>query len=342
MTLDPVTQLGVQRVAHHHAPGQRGALGVAEHHAQTQTGRAAAIAHALLHVLDQHFADRVGAGQNRILQCVPYRLVLLTLARHHQRHAAIVAGEQLRVEQIGGDGILEADGFQRHADRDQRRGQLGANLVKHRLFIAEGQLVIEQHRAIAHRDHIVVEDTGIDGVRVLLGEYHLTFAQAMLTRDGLTGFQRLARRIATRFDTITAEGLTAIDVEMHARPAVAIAQPRMVGGALIGEGRRRGQRGVMREVAIVGEDGAQDAPGGRGLQVTMEAGLQVGRREMHAAITAVARRRDGSGVGRPHAGGGTHRAQKLRCLLAGRLQHLGVAAGEAEIAQRAKVRALLR
>lgn len=98
----------------------------------------------------------------------------------------------------------------------------------------------------------------------------------------------------------------------------------------------------MREVAIVGEDGAEDAPGGRGFQVAVEAGLQVGRREVHAAITAVTRRRDGGGVGGPHAGGGTHRAQQLRSLLAGRLQHLGVAAGEAEVAQCAEVRALLR
>ena len=247
-----------------------------------------------------------------VLQGTPDTLVLSTLAGYHQGHGAIRIGQQLGVEEIRPHRILETHRLSGDSQGNQRRVHALAQRLQGALLVQEGHLVVEQHRAVAHRDHIVVEDPGVDGPGVLLGEYRLRRGEAMLARHRLTRLQGLTRRKAPGRRVLLmapAEGGAAIDVEMHPRLAMLAGQAGMVGRPLVGEGRGGGQHRMVGEARRVAEDRRQHASGGGGLEITVEARLQVGRGKVHATIGGIPAGRDGGGVGGPHARGGTNRAQ---------------------------------
>ena len=113
--------------------------------------------------------------------------------------------------------------------------------------------MVEQHLAIAHRDHVVVEHTLVDHRRVLLGVDHAGLAQPVQARDGLAGLQGLPRRVARGRREAAVEGAAAEHEELHAGLAIALAETGVVGRAFVTELRHRRQRGVVGEVALVGE-----------------------------------------------------------------------------------------
>ena len=149
-----------------------------ERHAQTQAGRATAVLHALLEVEDLDLADRpITAGQ--LLQVAPDIGIVTALFRHDQQHAAIRASQQLAVEQVGLDRILHRHRITRHThglEVAATAGELVAQLSQYLVSVEEGVLVIEQHLAIAYRDHVVVKHTLVDHRRRLLGVDHALIA----------------------------------------------------------------------------------------------------------------------------------------------------------------------
>ncbi|SST08315.1 Uncharacterised protein [Acinetobacter baumannii] len=251
----------------------------------------------------------------------------------------------MAVEQVGLHRVLHRDLVARHADGAEAAAaaaQLVVQFGKDLLGIEEGVLVMEQHLAIAHRDHIVVEHALVDHRRVLLSVDHSGLAQPVQTRDGLAGFQGLARRIALRRREATVEGAATEDEELHAGIAIVLAEARVVGRAFVAELAHCRQRRVMGEMPLVVEHRRQHAAGGGMLDGSVELAVQVGRGEMHAAIGGVGTRADRGGIGGPHArsraAGGEERHRFLRRAA----DHLLVAAGEAQATQRSGIRAGLR
>ena len=117
--------------------------------------------------------------------------------------------------------------------------------------------VVEQHRAVTHGNHIVVEHPGIDGLRVLLGEDGLRVAQPVLTSHRLAGFQSLPGGVTLRFAptaTRVAKRLATVNEEMNARLAVFAAQTGVVGRPFIGKCGRGGQHRVMSKALLIAEN----------------------------------------------------------------------------------------
>ncbi len=202
--------------------------------------------------------------------------------------------------------------------------------------------MIEQHFAIAHRDHVVVEHAGIDHRRVLLGEDHAIVFQAVQTGDGLGGFEGLARRVLLRRRVTGVERAAAEHEKLHAGLAIVPAETRVVGRAFVAELRHRRQRGVVGKVLLIGKHRPQHAAGGRVFDAAVVFAVEVGGGEMHAAIRRVGARADRGGVGHPHARRRAAGDQQWHGVLGRLLDDLGIAAAEAEAAQGGHVRAFLR
>ncbi len=116
----------------------------------------------------------------------------------------------------------------------------------------------------------------------------------------------------------------------------------MVGRPFIGKRGGGGQHRVVGEVLLIAENRLEYAPRGARLQVAVEARLQIGRGKVHPSIRRIHAGRNGARVGGPHAGRRAHRPQQLWRLLRRSSEDLAVAAAEAQVAQRAQVRPLLR
>ena len=86
---------------------------------------------------------------------------------------------------------------------------------QHGALLHVGKLVAEQHVAMAHGDHIVVEDAGVDGERILLREDDALGREAVTARDGGRGFARLPRRETRRHRSRTV-AVTAVDEKLDA------------------------------------------------------------------------------------------------------------------------------
>ncbi|MNG93269.1 hypothetical protein D3C79_522270 [compost metagenome] len=284
-----------------------------------------------------------GAQGHQLGQISGYRRIVTALGGGDDRHLAGGQGQDLGVEQIGFHRVLHRHLIGRHFDEVQFPfTELGADLGQGRLGMEEGLLVEEEHILVAHRDHVVVEHPLIDHLRVLLNKYGALFPQAVQAGDGLAGLQGLAGRVALGGGLGDVEGAAAIDEQLDPGLAVGAAQPGVVGGPLVTEVIVLRQVLMVAEVAIVVEHRAQDAAGHLGLQGAVELVGQVGGGEMDAAILGVGARRDGGGVGGPHAGGRVAGGQHGGGLFRGLGQHAGIVAGEAEAAQGGEIRPLLR
>ena len=167
----------------------------------------------------------------------------------------------MRVEQVRRYRVFHAHRFHRHPDRNQRRTHLGAQLVERALFIKKCHFVVEQHRAVAHGNHIVVEHPSIDGLRVLLGKDGLGVAQPVLAGHRLAGFQRLPGRITLGLVPPAAKRLSAIHEQVHAGLAILAAQAGVVGRPFIGKCGRGRQHRVMGKVLLIAKNRLQHAAG---------------------------------------------------------------------------------
>lgn len=95
--------------------------------------------------------------------------IFLAFDRRDEGHGAVGKGDELAVEQVGGDRIGE---------RDLAGGEFDGEQVGHKGFdglesvdgIGEGVLMVEQDMAMPDRNDIIVECAGIDGVGVLFDE----------------------------------------------------------------------------------------------------------------------------------------------------------------------------
>ena len=129
--------------------------------------------------------------------------------------------------------------------------------------VEERVLVIEQHLAVTHRDHVIVEHALIDHRRVLLGIDHAPVTQAVQAGHRLAGFQGLPRRVALRCREAAVESAAAKDKELHTRVAIIFAEARVVGRAFVTKLSNRRQGGVMSEVLAIVEHRRQHTAGGR-------------------------------------------------------------------------------
>ena len=186
-----------------------------------------------------------------------------------------------------------------------------------------------------------MEHALVDHVRILRGEHGARRVQAVQPGDGLRSFQRLTRRIFLRCGRRWIELDPAIHEELDAGRAMAGGEARVVGGALVGEGRHRRQRVVHDKVIAVSEDRAQGAGGLQVLFGAVQLVVQVGGGEVHAAVERVGRWADGAGIRGPHRRGRPGAGQDHRRFAVGARQHVGVGAREAQAAQQAEVRASL-
>ena len=93
---------------------------------------------------------------------------------------------------------------------------------------------------------------------------------------------------------------------------------------------------VHDEMRGIGEDRAEHARRRRRFERPVEVAHEIRRREMHAVVERVRRRAHGSGVRGPHRGGGRARGEKLGRVGRRARDDVGIRAGEAERAQRAR------
>ena len=150
--------------------------------------------HALLQVERQKFGDRTVAREQAI-DIGADRAVRSDLRRRHEQKASVASRKQLAVEQVGGDGIGNADlgiadddGLEVGADgRGESRND--ARLIDPRALVAEKNV------AMADGDHIVVKDAGVDHFRALLRKHRMRSVEAMAARDRLACLERLPRRV---------------------------------------------------------------------------------------------------------------------------------------------------
>ena len=87
-------------------------------------------------------------------------------------------------------------------------------------------LMMEQHVAVADRNHIVMEHAVVDGRRILLSEYGIFRIQPMQPCNRLAGFEGLAGRISRRRHA--AAGALTVDKKLYPLAAIVGAKAVMV------------------------------------------------------------------------------------------------------------------
>ena len=100
-------------------------------------------------------------------------------------------GDQLGVEQIGGDRVRQADRAGRHLD-DLDLGQQAPQLGVEAGAIREGLLVREQDMLVGDRDDVVVEGAGGDRRFGLADEQGARRIEPVQPRDRAAGLAMLA------------------------------------------------------------------------------------------------------------------------------------------------------
>ena len=164
--------------------------------------------------------------------------------------------------------------------------RLGADLGVERGFVGEGVLVVEEHLLVRDGDDVVVEGAGVDGFGRLAGVDGAGVGEPVLARDGLAGFERLARGKAG----LGFAGLAAVDENLDARRAGVFRHAHVVGCAFVGERVVRQQGGMDGEALLVRHQAAQRAFGLLGFEDAVEHRLQIGDGGVEAAVGAVGAR----------------------------------------------------
>ncbi len=98
----------------------------------------------------------------------------------------------------------------------------------------------------------------------------------------------------------------------------------------------------MSKVFRVGKHRPQHAAGGRVLDAAMVFAVEVGRREMHTAISGVGAGADCRRIGHPHARRRATGNQQRHVLTGSLLDHLLIAAGKTQLTQTRNIRTFLR
>jgi hypothetical protein len=93
----------------------------------------------------------------------------------------------------------------------------------------------------------------------------------------------------------------AVDEDFDAFFSVRGAEPHVVGGAFVAEGRRHGPMDLEMLAARKGE--AELRIGVRPFMASVGHRPQIGDGEVAEPVVGVGRGRDGRGIGRPHGGG---------------------------------------
>ena len=101
----------------------------------------------------------------------------------------------------------------------------------------------QQDVARADADHIVVEDSGIDDVRVLLRQYDGVVGELVMVRNRGGSQGALASLISERCRRVWIVGISAEDKQVHG--SLPCVQPSVVGGAFVAEVCVGGQRIVV-------------------------------------------------------------------------------------------------
>ena len=219
---------------------------------------------------------------------MPDVLPLAALLRHHDQHFAVRLAQQLAVEQVRGDGVVEPHLRLRNLDADKRNIQAGRFFpqgLQQRLLLHKGLLMVEQHVAIAHRNHVVMEHAAVDGRRILLGKDGIFRVQPMQPRHRLARLQGLARRIFLRGHA--AAGAPAVDKQLQPLTAVVVAEAVMVCRPFIAQIAVLSEGMVMDEIIFVGKGRAQNRRGGGRFLGAVQLIGQVGDRKVQPAVGAV-------------------------------------------------------
>ena len=166
--------------------------------------------------------------------------------------------------------------------------------------------MIEEHRLVADRDHVVVKHPVVDRLGILFGEHDTIGAETVAARHrfrGLAGLPALEPSPDGLPPAASGEFQphATMDEELHAAHAVTLAEPGVVGGALVGECRGAGQRIMDVKPLGVREDPAEQRGRPRGLDRSVVEGGQIRWCELDPPRIGVRGRRDGRGVRGPHA-----------------------------------------
>ncbi len=140
---------------------------------------------------------------------------------------------------------------------------------------------------IAYGDNVVMEDSGVDGLRTLAHKNDAGEIKAVQSRNCLRSLLGLPGG-KTRRRTLCALRAAAEDEDFYSNAAMIGAEAHMVCRALIGKSISGGQRVVVGETVCAGKDVTQDSSGGGRFERTVELGNEIGRREMDAGIRRVA------------------------------------------------------
>src|SRR5690554_2135369 len=95
--------------------------------------------------------------------------------------------------------------------------------------------MIEKTVAITHRDHIVVEHTGINGSGILLRKHTTAIPQPVQPGNRPGCFQSLPGRIAFWRRSAFVERLPAVDKELNPRLPVAGTEAGVIGRPFVAE-----------------------------------------------------------------------------------------------------------
>ena len=230
--------------------------------------------------------------------------MLARLFGQHQQHRAIVAAQQLAIEEISADRVRHRDAAFGHLNGG-KAGHATLQRRQQRRLIDERPLMEEERFAVADRNNVIMKHPLVDDLRVLLGKDGVALVKLMQPGNGLARLQRLARGITSRRDAAVI--VASVNKELQAAFAILGTEAVMVRGPFVAEQRHLRQRVVHVEMLRIAKDSAQQPGGLRRLHGAMEFVVQVGDGEMHAPVGAVGRGRHRRRVGHPHRRGGADR-----------------------------------
>ena len=122
-------------------------------------------------------------------------------------------------------------------------------------------LMVKQHILVTDGNHVVVEHTLVNDIRVLQNIHHVFVAQTMQTRNRLAGFKGLTSREFLRLRTVVSERVTAVHKNLNTSVPILTAQTRVVGCAFVTKMLVVGQVSVVSKILAVRKGRFQNIAG---------------------------------------------------------------------------------
>ena len=237
--LDPAFKVLKERLVEEEATFDGGFFGLGKDDPLAEAGGPATVAHAFTEIKAEDLVDRDLRIGEPVLEKGVDGGGFRTFLRGDEEEAFFGEAEELAVEEVGPDGLREAEAGVGNLDEAERgtgkAEKSGRKTLKIGAATGKGSFVRDEDVRVTNGDDIIMEDPRINGGGGLLEIDDLFRIELVEAGEGANGFEGLAGGKADWLWKVGVEGATAINKEVETFSG-RIGEAGMVGSPFVGHG----------------------------------------------------------------------------------------------------------